>query len=70
MEDNEYGEDGDLLDIFKGAKPLLSAPVFTPAPPHRPAVEASPYATPTSPSSQEGALSASMLAAAADDEID
>lgn len=69
MEDNEYDEDGDLLDVFKGAKPLLSA-LFTPAPPHQPAVEASPYGTPTSPSSQEGALSASMLAAAADDEID
>lgn len=70
IEDSEYDEDGDLLDVFKGAKPLLSAPVFTPTPPHQPAVEASPYATPTSPSSQEGALSASMLAAAADDEID
>ena len=71
MEDNEYDEDGDLLlDVFEGAKPLLSAPVFTPAPPHQSAVEASPYATPTSLSSQEDALSASMLAAAADDEID
>lgn len=70
MEDNEYDEDGDLLDVFKGAKSLLSAPVFTPAPPHQPAAEASPYATSTSPSGQEGTLSASMLAAAADDEID
>jgi len=70
MEDNKYDEDGDLLlDVFKGAKPLLSAPVFTPAAPHQPTVEANPYATPTSPSSQEGALSASMLAAAVDGEI-